>query len=57
MGLWRTLEVPDWGLHPDIDLDMVTGLWYTQIRILTLYLDFEGAKNIHVLQVMIWSFG
>ena len=26
-------------------------------QILALYLDFEGAKNIHVLQVMIWSFG
>ena len=27
------------------------------IRILALYLDFEGAKNIHVLQVIIWGFG
>ena len=27
------------------------------IQILTLYLDFEGAKNIHVLQVLIWRFG
>merc|ERR1711954_293590 len=27
------------------------------IQILALYLDFEGAKNIHVLQVLIWSFG
>ena len=27
------------------------------IRILALYLDFEGAKNIHVLQVLIWGFG
>ena len=26
-------------------------------RILTLYLGFEGAKNIHVLQVLIWGFG
>merc|ERR1711954_486692 len=27
------------------------------IRILALYLDFEDAKNIHVLQVIIWGFG
>ena len=26
-------------------------------QILGLYLDFEGAKNIHVLQVLIWGFG
>ena len=26
-------------------------------RILTLYLDFEGAENIHVLQVLILDFG
>ena len=26
------------------------------IQILALYLDFEGAKNIHVLEVLIWSF-
>ena len=28
LGLWRTLEVPDWGWHHYLDLDMVTGLWY-----------------------------
>ena len=27
------------------------------IQILALYLDFEGAKNIHVLNVLIWGFG
>ena len=27
------------------------------IEILALYLDFEGAKNIHVLEVLIWGFG
>ena len=27
------------------------------IQILALYGDFEGAKNIHVLKVIIWSFG
>merc|ERR1712081_81577 len=26
-------------------------------QILALYLDFEGAKNIHVLQVLIWGSG
>ena len=28
-GFWRLLEVPDWGLHPNIDLDIITGLWFT----------------------------
>ena len=27
------------------------------VQILALYLDFEGTKNNHVLQVIIWSFG
>ena len=27
------------------------------IQILDLYLDFEGATNIHVIQVLIWGFG
>merc|ERR1711954_441771 len=27
------------------------------IQILALYLYFEGAKNIHVLYVLIWCFG
>ena len=27
------------------------------IQILALYLDFEGAKNIHVLLVLIWGSG
>ena len=25
-------------------------------QILALYIDLEGAKNIHVLQVLIWGF-
>ena len=29
----------------------------TMFQILGLYLDFEGAKIIHVLQVLIWGFG
>ena len=35
--------------HPDIDLDMITGLWFSICQILALYLDFEGANNIHFL--------
>ena len=27
------------------------------LYILVLYLDFESAKNIHVLKVLIWGFG
>ena len=27
------------------------------ILILAIYLDFEGAKNVKVLQVLIWGFG
>ena len=27
------------------------------IQILALNLNFEGAKNIHVLKAMIWGFG
>ena len=27
------------------------------VQIFALYLDFEGAKNIHVLKVLIWGFG
>ena len=27
------------------------------IQILALYIDFEAAKNIHVLEVLIWGFG
>ena len=37
--------------HLDLDLDMVTGLWYTHIP------NFEGAKNTNVLLFLIWSFG
>ena len=29
----------------------------TLFKILTLYLDFKDAKNIHVLLVLIWGFG
>ena len=57
LGLWRMLEVPDWGL--------ASWSWfgYGQWSLIYLwsefwlYLDFEGAKNIHVLWVLIWGFG
>ena len=29
----------------------------TMIQICVLYLDFEGAENIHVLFVLTWGFG
>ena len=32
----------------DFNLDMVTGLWFSLVLIFALYLDFEGAKNIHI---------
>ena len=44
------LEAPDW----DFALILIQiGLFYTY----DLYLNFEGAKNIHVLKVLIWGFG
>ena len=27
------------------------------LKILAPYIDFEGAKNTHVLKVLIWGFG
>ena len=45
-GRWRFLT----GIwHLDLDLDIVTGLGYTHDMLMALHLDFEGAKNIHVL--------
>merc|ERR1711954_344761 len=52
-GCWRYLTGV---LHPDIDLDMGTGLWYNHIPKFDS-LKFQGAKNIHVLKVLIWGFG
>ena len=34
--------------HLNIDLDVVIGFWCFQVENLALYLDYEGAKNIHV---------
>ena len=45
--LLRRLEIPDWGLAFDLYLDMVFDIQV--IQILAFYLDFEDAKNIHVL--------
>ena len=57
LGVWRTLDVPDWGLAS----------WsyygYGHLSLIhlcskfLLYLGFEGAKNIYILQVLIWGFG
>ena len=51
------LEVADWG--SDWTLIWIWSLVFATpiIRILALYLDSEGAKNIHVLLVLIWGFG
>ena len=43
------------------DIRILIWIWplvfYTSIfQILYQYLDFEGAKNIHVLEVLIWGF-
>ena len=48
-----SLEVPDF---------VLIWIWSMvfcrpMFRILALYLDFEGAKNIHVLKVLILGFG
>merc|ERR1711954_422343 len=53
-GCWRFLT--------GFGILILIWIWYlvfgTPIfRILALYLDFEGAKNIHVLQVLIWDVG
>ena len=50
-GHWRLLIVV-WDL--DLDLDMVTGLWYTHVLIFGSLSYLEGAKNIHVLYFGVW---
>ena len=61
LGLWRLLELPGWDLVYFVILILI---WirsqvYDILNIISfvLYLDSEGAKNIHVLQILIWSFG
>merc|ERR1711954_500472 len=64
----KMLEVPDWGFVGRwrflTGVGILILIWILSlvfdipmIRILALYLDFEGAKNIHVLKVLIWGFG
>ena len=43
-------------LHTDSDLDMATDFGSPICQILAPYLDFEGAKNIHVTKVLILGF-
>ena len=43
------LEVVTGVGHPDFDLDMVIDLLYSHVLNFGFYLDFEDAKNIHVL--------
>merc|ERR1712082_419126 len=47
LGFGILILIVIWSLVSDIPM----------IQILALYLDFEGAKNIHVLYVLIWGFG
>ena len=51
-----------WGSWLGFGILMLIWIWSPvfdtlMIQILALYLDFEGAKNIHVLWVLIWGFG
>ena len=43
--------------HPDLDFDKATRLWYTHVSKFALYLGFEGAKNMHILYVLILGLG
>ena len=52
-GFWMLLTVV-W--HLDHELGMLRGLLHTLVTNLALYLNFEGAKNIYVLYVLIWAF-
>ena len=45
LGLWRLLEVPDWGWHLDLALDMVTDLWYTTDPNFSFLSSFWGCKE------------
>ena len=59
LGLWRMLEVPDWGL--------ASWLWFgywslvsdtPKLKIFALYLEFEGAKRLafrRMLEVPDWG--
>ena len=55
-GHWRVLTGV-W--HLGLKLDRVTSLVFgtPMFLFVTLYLDFEGTKSIHVLKLLIWGFG
>ena len=57
MGFLRTIWVPNGVCH--FTLNWIWSLVFgtTMFPILAPYLDFEGAKNIHVLKVLICGFG
>ena len=44
------------GWHLDLDLYMVCVFHILMFKTFALYLDFEGDKNIYVLEVIIWDF-
>ena len=52
-GCWRFLTRVQY-LY--LDLYMFTGCWWIHVPNFGS-LDFEVAKNIHVLKVLIWGFG
>ena len=70
MGLQRTLEVTDWGLAFENAGGSILGFGILiligigslvfgtpMFLIVALYSDFVSAKNIHILKVLILSFG
>ena len=58
LGLWWGLVVPDWDLAFWCWLNICWMVFYSpMIQILDCYLFFEGAKNIHVLEVQIFGIG
>ena len=46
-GVWHLDLVWIWSMVFDLPM----------IQIFALYLDFESAKNIHVLKLLLWGFG
>ena len=47
--LMQTLGVPDFGFRSG------SWFWYSWFELRAFNFDFEGAKNIHVLEVLIWD--
>ena len=54
--VWRMLEDPDWRLASRSLFGYGNCSLIHPYSEFWLYLDFEDAKNIYVIQVLIWSF-